>query len=117
MLREMKSPQRGVRVIPIRIDGSSVGGGTDTTDGIEEGKFHCTITENGSGDYTITFNTAFARTPVVMLTPITDVTTVRLKEVSATAFTVEQVGADQTTPEADADFHALVVGFDVADQY
>ncbi len=116
MLREAKCVQRLVRMIPFRIDGSDVAGGTGTTDGILEGTFHGTITENGSGDYTITFNTPFARTPVVILTAITDVTTVRLKAVSTTSFTVEQVGADQDTPSADGDFHALVVGFDAVDQ-
>ncbi len=117
MLREVLSVQRKTRLIPIRIDGSSVAGGTATTNGIEEGARHVTITENGSGDYTITFRTPFKRIPVVLLTTITDVTTCRLKAVTTDLFTVEQVGADQTTPEADGDFHALVFGFDAADQY
>jgi hypothetical protein len=116
MLREMKSVQRGIRVIPLRIDGGDVAGGTATTNGVLEGKYHCTITENSSGDYTVTFNTAFSRTPVVLLTSATDVSTIWLKSVSTTAFRVEQVGADQTTPLADADWHALVVGFDADDQ-
>jgi len=118
MLREMKCVQRLVRVIPIRLDGSVVAGGTATTNGILEGTRHVTVTENSSGNYTFTFNEPFKRIPVIMLTPVTDVTTVRLLgEPTVSAFTVEQVGADQTTPEADADFHALVVGFDTADQY
>lgn len=116
MLREMKSPQRLVRCLFFRIDGSAVAGGTATTNGIDEGEYSGTITENGSGDYTITFSQAFARTPVVMITPVTDVTTCRIKAVSTTSVNIEQVGADQTTPEADADFHVLVVGFDTADQ-
>lgn len=115
MLREMLCVQRKTRVIPISVDGSVVAGGTATKTGILEGQEHVLITENGSGDYTFTFNTPFSRTPVIMLTPLTDVTTVRLKAVSTTGFQVEQVGADQTTPEADADFHALVIGFDAAD--
>jgi hypothetical protein len=116
MLRDMKIVQRLSRVIPIRIDGSVVAGGTATTNGILEGKYHCTITENGSGDYTITFNQAFARVPTVLVTTITDVTTCRIKDIDATMVRIEQVGADQTTPEADGDFHVLVVGFDTADQ-
>lgn len=116
MLREMQCVQRKTRVIPIRIDGSAVAGGTKVTTGVLEGKEHVKVTENGSGDYTIYFNTPFQRAPVVMLTPETDVTTVRLKAVTASSFTVEQVGADQTTPTADGDFHALVIGFDAVDQ-
>lgn len=116
MLREMKSPQRMVRVIPVRLDGGDVAGGTKTTDGILEGKFHCVVTENSDGNYTFTFNQAFARTPVVVCTPITDVTTCRIVAVTTSTVQIEQVGADQTTPTADGDFHMLVVGFDAADQ-
>lgn len=116
MLREMQCVQRKTRVIPIRLDGGLVDGGTATTDGVLEGTHHVLVTENSSGDYTFTFNTPFSRTPVILLTTITDVTTCRLKAVSTTGFQVEQVGADQTTPEADGDFHALVIGFDAADQ-
>lgn len=117
MLRELKSPQRMSRVLMFQIDGSAVAGGTDTTDGITEGAAHATITENGSGDYTITFNQPFARTPTVVVTPVTDVTTCRIKAVTNELVTIEQVGADQTTPEADGDFHVVVFGNDVADQY
>lgn len=116
MLREMLCVQRKTRIIPIRLDGSDVAGGSATTTGILEGGQHVLVTENSSGDYTFTFNTPFSRTPVVLLTSATDVTTVWLKAVSATGFQVEQVGADQTTPTADGDFHALVIGFDSADQ-
>ncbi len=116
MLREMKCVQRQVRVIPLRIDGSDVAGGTATTNGILEGSHHCTITENSAGDYTVTFLVPFSRKPVVILTSATDVSTVWLKALSTTSFEVEQVGADQTTPLADADWHALVIGFDSEDQ-
>lgn len=115
MLREMKTVQRQTRVIPLRIDGGDVAGGTSTQNGVLEGKEHVRITENSSGDYSVTFVTPFARVPVVLLTPATDVSTIWLKEVSATGFRVEQVGADQTTPLADGDWHALVVGFDTPD--
>lgn len=116
MLREMKCPQRLTRVLPLRIDGGDVAGGTDTTDGILEGWQHCTITENSSGNYTITFNTPFARVPVVTSMTATDVSTLRMVAVTASSVQVEQVGADQTTPLADGDFHLLVVGFDSADE-
>ena len=116
MLREMKTVQRLTRVIPIRVDGSEVAGGSDTTNGLLEGKFHCTITENSSGNYTINFNTPFARVPVVTSMTATDVSTLRIIDVTAALVQVEQVGADQTTPLADGDFHLLVVGFDAGDQ-
>lgn len=117
MLREMLCVQRMVRVIPLRIDGGDVAGGTATTNGVLEGARHVTITENSSGDYTVTFNTPFKRKPVVLLSPATDVSTVWLKDLAVGSFRVEQVGADQTTPLADGDWHALIVGFDAEDQY
>jgi hypothetical protein len=116
MLREMKTTQRLTRVLPLRIDGAAVAGGTLTKNGVLEGKEHVTITENSSGNYTITFNTPFARVPVVTMAPATDVTTLRIIAVAAGTVQVEQVGADQTTPVADGSFHLLVVGFDSADQ-
>ncbi len=116
MLREAKCVQRLVRMIPFRIDGGDVAGGTATTNGILEGTFHATVTENSSGNYTFTFNQPFARKPVVMLTTFTDVTTLRLVDVTTSTVQVEQVDADQTTPVADGDFHMLVVGFDSVDQ-
>lgn len=116
MLREMKTTQRLCRVLGFRIDGGDVAGGTATTNGIKEGKYHATVTENSSGNYTFTFNQAFARVPVVVCTPITDVTTCRIVAVTASTVQIEQVGADQTTPEADGDFHMIVMGFDSADE-
>jgi hypothetical protein len=104
------------RLLAFSIDGSVVAGGTATRNGILEGTYEGTITENGSGDYTITFTKAFARAPVVTLGTITDVTTCRVKACTAAYVTIEQVGADQTTPEADGDFYVMVMGFDIVDQ-
>jgi hypothetical protein len=116
MLWPMKTPQRQTRVLGFRVDGSDVAGGTATTNGLLEGDQHATITENSSGDYTLTFNTAFARVPVVSGTVATDVSTLRIVSVTAAAVRIEQVGADQTTPLADGDFHLIVMGYDTADE-
>jgi hypothetical protein len=117
MLREMMSPQRLSRTLHISVDGSAVAGSSDqaNVEGLLEGQLHCTITEIGSGEYKIWYNVPFARLPVVQLTPVTDVTTVRIKTQNVAYTIVEQVGADQTTPEADADFHMTVTGWDTAD--
>lgn len=116
MLFEVLCTQRRPRLIPLRIDGSEVAGGTDTTNGILEGSSSATITENSSGNYTIKFVPPFYRTPVVTSMTATDVSTLRIITVSADSVQVEQVGADQTTPLPDGDFHLLVLGFDTADQ-
>jgi hypothetical protein len=104
------------RLLAFRIDGGDVAGGTDTRNGILEGTYEATVTENSSGNYTFTFTKPFARVPMVQLTPITDVSTMRIIAVTTTTVQVEQVGADQTTPLADGDFHMLVVGSDATDQ-
>lgn len=116
MLREVKCVQAKTRLIPIRIDGSAVAGGTDTTDGILEGSSHCTITENSSGNYTITFLVPFYRTPVVTSMTATDVTALRIVAVDNESVQIEQVADDLTTPVADGDFHLLVLGFDSEDE-
>lgn len=116
MLRDIKGTQRLPRLLAFRIDGSAVAGGTLTQNGILEGLYDALITENSAGNYTITFNTPFARTPVVTGMTATDVSTLRIVAVSASSVQIEQVGADQTTPLADADFHLMVLGFDSVDQ-
>lgn len=108
MLREVKASQRAVRVLGFIIDGA--------TPALTEGKFDGTLVENSAGNYTITFAKAFARAPVVVATVATDVTTVRIVSATASAVNIEVVGADQTTPEDDANAHLLVWGFDSADQ-
>lgn len=109
MLRSPKTNQRLERQLAFQVDGSvpslTVGNGLGT------------LVENSDGNYTITFNRAFARTPIALATTITDVSTCRIITCTTTAVNVEQVGADQTTPLADADFNLLVIGWDTTDEY
>lgn len=116
MLREIKCSQRLARQLAFRVDGGDVAGGSSTRNGLLEGKFDALITENSSGNYTLVFTKPFGRVPVCVAMPVTDVTTMRIIAVSATSVQLEQVGADQTTPVADGDFHLIVMGFDAADQ-
>jgi hypothetical protein len=116
MLREVKSTQCKVRHLYIELDGSAVAGGTLTTDGLTHGQNDVTVTENSSGNYTFFLNTPGQRIVNVQATPITDVTTCRVvaADTDKTKVTIEQVGADQTTPEADADFYLLIVVSDAS---
>jgi len=115
MKREVMSYQRLVTDIEVQIDGSAVAGGSDTTDGVLMGQEHVTVTENSDGNYTITLNEPGSRACFAMATPITDVSTVRIVSATASAVTVEQVVADQTTPLADGDFFLLIRKFDSED--
>lgn len=116
MLREIKSPRRGVRVLYFHIDGSAVAGGTSTKNGMTIGSNDGLITENSSGNYTIAFTNPATRLLNVQVTPNTDVTTCRVVASSTTSVQIEQVGADQTTPTADGDFFVMVALQDAQDE-
>jgi hypothetical protein len=109
MHSEIKSTQIGVRHIYIELDGSAVAGGTAVSDGLTHGQNDVTVTENSPGDYTFNILNPGQRILSVQATPITDVSTCRVVSASKTAVRIEQVGADQTTPLADADFYCLIV--------
>jgi hypothetical protein len=108
------------RVIPLRIDGSAVTTSAATT-GLLEGLNDCTIAKGSgatSNEVTVTFNTAFARVPVVVATPLTTNCHVEVKSITASTLVLEtfQV-ADGTTKVDDADIHVIVWGWDSATQY
>ena len=109
MLRSIKTNQRLERRLCFKVDGS----GPTLTIGNPLG----TLTENSNGNYTITYARAFARAPVVITTPITNVSTCRVITATTTAVNIEQIGADLTTPLVDADFYVEVIGWDTADEY
>ena len=107
--RSIKTNQRLERRLCFYIDGSVpellVGDGLGT------------LAENSDGNYTITFERAFTRQPIALCTTRTDVSTIRVITLTTTAINVEQVGADQTTPLADADIFIEVIGWDTADEF
>lgn len=107
MLRDMKTVQRGVRVLPLRVKGTG-------TAAVQEGSAHATLVDNGVGDWTLTFRQPFTRTPVVTIGSV-NVAIVKMMAVSTTAVQIQAFEVDGTTAK-DIDFHLLVCGFDVADQ-
>lgn len=110
MLRELKGTQRMPRVLAFRVNGTG-------TAAILEGAFDGTLTDNGTGDYTITFAKAFARKPVVVGTCATDDCYLETLDADNTVSAVHvktKINADTAT---DAIFHLMVMGWDVVDQY
>lgn len=111
MLRQVKSSQRAPRLLAIQVDGtgtaSIVVGGTDAT-----------LTDNGTGDYTLTFAKAFARVPTVVVTPISTTGDViaTLDTVAAGSVIINTWDGTDGTTAKDIDFHVLIVGYDSADQ-
>lgn len=86
-----------------RVDGTG-------TAAISEGKYHGTLTDNGTGDYTITFDRPFRRVPVVTVGLETAAVRHELSSISTTAVRIKTFGYNNTTA-TDAKFHLIVVGF------
>lgn len=103
-----KVKQRGVVWLMVRVDGSSVAGGTDTTNGLLTEINNVTITENGSGDYSINISKPGIRTCFAVATPETDATAMRIVSLSSSVVRVKQVSTDLSTGVADGDFCVLI---------
>ncbi len=108
MLREIKGTQRAPRLLAIKLDGTG-------TAALNEGANDAALTDTGPGDYLLTFTNPFARAPVVVVTPITAATLVRVV-ILAASVQVLCFAVDGTTPK-DADVEVLVLGWDTPDQY
>lgn len=105
--RSIKSPQRQMRMLHFRVDGTG-------TASLLEGGLDATLTDNGVGDWTITFNEKFSRIPVVVGLSKTSATMIRcvpaLGSVQVLGFQMDG------TTASDLDCDIMVLGADVADQ-
>jgi hypothetical protein len=108
MLRSIKSPQRAPRQLHFKVDGTGAAS-------ILIGSKDATLTDNGTGDYTLTFEQAFARLPVVVASSLTAGAVIQIA--SATASACQIVVKDTTGSALDADLMVIVHGFDAADEY
>lgn len=109
MLRSVKSTQRLPRQLCFKVTGTG-------TAAITIGSKQATLTDNGTGDYTITFLQPFARSPVAVASCQTATTYAEIKTATATAINVlTKATADNAA--TDAVFHLIVQGFDAADEY
>lgn len=108
--RSIKGTQRHPRQIAFRVDGTG-------TASILEGTTDATLTDNGTGDYTLTWAQPFARVPVVVVTPVTTAIHCEHTGASTTAVNIKTFAVADGTTATDADFHVLVYGYDSADVY
>lgn len=108
MLREIKGTQRLPRLLAFKLDGTG-------TAALNEGANDAALTDSGTGDYLLTFTKPFARAPVVVVTPITAETLVRVV-ITSTAVQVLCFDVDGTTAK-DADVELMVLGWDTPDKY
>ena len=107
--RSIKGRQRLPYLIAIQIDG------TTATPTETEGGNEYAITDNGVGDWTITFSQAFQRAPVVTATTATANSILQIFSVSASAVRIKAFQGTDGTTAVDVIFHALVMGFDATD--
>lgn len=101
--------QRLVHMLIAIIDGTG-------TAAIDSGGSEMTLVDNSTGDYTLTFGTAYQRLLNVQVTPETADVICRVKAKSVSAVTIECLDATDGTTAKDAVFHLLVVGSDAADE-
>lgn len=106
--RSIKSPQRLMRMLTLRVDGA--------TPALDEGGFDCTLTDNGVGDYTISFNKNYTRIPACVATPVTADTICQIDTPAVGSVGVKCFDATDGTTAKDAVFHLLVMGADTSDQ-
>ena len=109
MLRSIKSPQRAPRMLAFKVTGTG-------TAAISVGSKDATLADNGTGDYTLTFEQSFARIPVVVATSQTAGVYCEVIP-SATAVQILCKETDGTPAAIDAVVHVMVLGYDVADEY
>lgn len=105
--RALSIRQRLSRLIAGRVDGTG-------TASIVEGGNEMSLTDNGVGDYTLTFTVPFQRVPVVNAMAIGAAAMCTIGTISASA--VQILVWDAAGVAADADFHVQIVGFDSANQ-
>lgn len=106
--KQVVSPQRKMRIMSVKVDGTGTAAISGTC------ASNMTLTDNGTGDYTLTPNLAFKRAPEVIATPITDNIICKIGTVTTTA--IQILTENLSGVATDADFHAIILGSDTEDQ-
>jgi len=107
MLREIKSTQRLPRQLHLKVDGTGAAS-------ILIGSRDAALTDNGTGDYTLTWAVPFARPPVVVASSLTAACVVQIA--SATASACQILVTDLASAAKDADLMVIVQGYDAVDE-
>lgn len=101
--------QRKPRMLSFIVDGTG-------TAAIGEGKYHATLTDNGTGDYTLTLVEPAQRAIVVV--GCICATATAYAEVSATtSSTVRILTKTNGNAAVDAIFHLTIIAYDSTEQY
>lgn len=111
MRRSVKSTQRHIRQLELIVDGT----GTAALSG--PASLQATLVDNGTGDYTITFDEAFAQVPVCIPVCLTADCIVDTMVVAVDDIQITLVDATDGATAKDGEFHILIIGSDITDKY
>lgn len=101
-LQQVGIRQLKAELIPFRVDGTG-------TASILEGGNQLTLTDNGTGDYTLTLRRPGRRTLVVAgVVPLTAGLSFKITAVSSSAV---QIQFDDDTVATDTDFHGALIAY------
>ena len=106
--KQVVCPQRQMRLMSVKVTGTGTAAlsGTCAT--------NMTLTDNGTGDYTLTFNVPYLRAPEVIATAVTDNIYTKIGTVAVGS--VQILTEDLSGAATDAVFHVIIMGSDAADQ-
>lgn len=108
LLKQVACPQRAMRVMSVKVTGTGTAAVAGTCSN------NMTLTDNGTGDYTLTFNLPFKRAPEVIATATTD--NIYCKIGTVAVGSVQILTENLSGVATDAVFHAIILGSDTADQ-
>lgn len=108
MTRSIKHVQRQQRMMNFKV---TVTAGAPV---LTQGSFDGSIVDNGAGDHTISFNEAFARAPIVMVT--SRHSAAMICNAIPVAGSVQIKTYDAAGAALDGSYDVLVLGCDVADE-
>lgn len=103
--RSVKHPQRLMRMLSCKVTGAS--------GALTEGQFDMSIVKNGTGDYTLTFNEAFARIPMVCANSRS---ASHVIQVVPSKTNVQLLAKTDAGVAADSNLDVIILGADSADQ-
>lgn len=106
--KQVVCPQRQMRIMSVKVDGTGTAALSGTC------ALNMVLTDNGTGDYTLTFNVPYVRVPEVIATPVTDNIVCKLG--TSAAGSIQILTENLSGAATDADFHVIILGSDTADQ-
>lgn len=102
------SPQMRMSLLSLKVTGTGTASLSGTC------ALNCSLTDNGTGDYTITFLNPFKRAPEAVATAVTDNIYCKIGTVSTSS--IQILTENLSGVATDADFHLIVLGSFTADQ-